>query len=177
MMEQVDLFLLLWKWQAAQIKVLVLRKLISNLKIDSCSLQKVLKCKPAFPASIVKTTISLRFLWLSLFKRCNICFLQETYSTYTIEYIQVKISAASLQLARIYARSTHCDLDEIINSLRDELNIFISCTFALLIFSILALLSFLINTLGPYVLCSLFFPFAFVILWSFNLVCQCMYYK
>ena len=45
------------------------RKLISNLKIDSCSLQKILKCKPAFPASIVKTTISLRFLWLSLFKR------------------------------------------------------------------------------------------------------------
>ena len=110
------------------------RKLISNLKIDSCSLQKVLKCEPAFPASIVKITISLRFLWLSLFKRCNICFLQETYSTYTMEYIQVKMSAASLQLARIYV-STHCALDEIINSLRDELNIFISCTFALLIFS------------------------------------------
>ena len=39
----------------------------------------------------------------------------------TIGYIQVKMSVASLQLARIHARSTHFACDEIINSLRSAL--------------------------------------------------------
>ena len=41
----------------------------------------------------------------------------------TIGYVQVKMRAASLQLARIHTRYTHCarfTRDEIINSLREE---------------------------------------------------------
>ena len=39
----------------------------------------------------------------------------------TIGYMQVKMRAASLQLARTHARFTHCARDEIINSLRSVL--------------------------------------------------------
>ena len=39
----------------------------------------------------------------------------------TIGYIQVKMKAVTLQLARTHARFTHCARDEIINSLRSAL--------------------------------------------------------
>ena len=43
------------------------------------------------------------------------------HTAITIGYIQVNMSAASWQLARIHARSTHCARDNIINSLRSAL--------------------------------------------------------
>ena len=47
--------------------------------------------------------------------------LQYDVMAHTIGYIQVKMRAASLQLARIHTRFKHRARDEIINSLRSAL--------------------------------------------------------
>ena len=64
MMEQVDLFLLLWKWQAAQIKVLVRQKTYfqpENRLLQSpkgSQMQASLSCKYSEDHNIVKIPLA-----------------------------------------------------------------------------------------------------------------------